>query len=157
MKKYGNYASIVRSVPSVCLPRRLEMTSPRQLVTGKVWRSPSSWRSKTDRPRLQSFPLLRLSSSRPWRNPQGTGRKWRTSSTTVTSPWMISSMLPEWWGLAPCPVSSPAAWRRFLELPSLSVAPLTAWTHTMSLMVLMTDLLSVHPNKLSIVLINFVQ
>ena len=32
--------------------------------------------------------------SRRWRSRPGTGRRWRTSSTAATSPWMISSVPP---------------------------------------------------------------
>merc|ERR1712172_423343 len=59
----------LRSVPLVSPPRRLEMTSPRPLETGRVSRSLCSSASRTGRPSALWCPPPLPSSSRPSRSP----------------------------------------------------------------------------------------
>ena len=60
--------------------RKSVMTSPRQPVTGRVWRSPSVWQFKTDKLPFQWYhqPLHWL--SRLWRNRHVTARRSRIVS-----------------------------------------------------------------------------
>lgn len=72
------------------LPRKLEMTSPREPRTGRVSRSPSSWPSRTGRPPSAWSPVPPLSSSRHWRKPQETERRSKIVSIKKGKPGFIS-------------------------------------------------------------------
>lgn len=61
-------------------PRRSVMISPRPPETGRVWRSPSAWPSRTDKPPFPWFRLPLPWSSRPWRRLPVTARRSRTVS-----------------------------------------------------------------------------
>lgn len=60
--------------------KRLVMTLPRRLVTGRAWKSQSAWQSKTDRPQSQSYhqPLHWL--WRPSRNLHVIVKRWKIVS-----------------------------------------------------------------------------
>merc|ERR1711934_450478 len=121
-----------RLVLSVSHPRRSVTISARPPPTGRVSRSPSSWRFRTDRHRsLLSHPPL-PSSSRPSGNPSETERRSRTSSTTVTLPWMTSSAAPELCDHDPVPATFPELSEKSSALLSPLDALLTVPTHTIS-------------------------
>ena len=81
------WKSGVHIFPPLYSPRRKSvMTSPRQRRTGRVWRSPFSWRSRTVRLRYPWCPPPPLWSSRPWRSRHVTARRSRTVSIAPTIP-----------------------------------------------------------------------
>ena len=79
-----------RLVPWVYLQKRSVMTSPRQLVIGRVWGLQWNWPFRTDRPRLRQYLLFLPWSSKP-SNHQETERSRIALSTVETSLLMRSS------------------------------------------------------------------
>lgn len=68
------------------LPKKLEMTSPRQHKTGRGYASQFSWQSRTDRLRCQLYQVPHHLLSELWRNPLEIARK----SRIVSGPFLIS-------------------------------------------------------------------